>query len=193
MAYEFLRQGFPQLATVEQDQVPRYFIDLYYPLHYENAIRRNAKKRNVDPFLIMGLIRQESSFDPTSKSRVGATGLMQLMPPTARELGGMLRMMFSTSRLTDPEVNIELGTFYVRRLIDRYNGEELLAIAAYNGGQGNVSRWRSTNRRPLDEFIEGMPFPETRNYVKRVTIGRSTYKELDRMLAADSGDVTNGM
>ncbi|MEO8216623.1 MAG: lytic transglycosylase domain-containing protein [Acidobacteriota bacterium] len=191
-AYEFLRQGFPQLATADQDDVPRYFIDLYYPLHYEETIRLNASKRNVDPFLIMGLIRQESSFDPTVRSRVGATGLMQLMPATAKELGGILHGIFSTSRLTDPEVNIELGTFYVRKLIDRYNGEELLAIAAYNGGQGNVSKWRAANHRPLDEFIEGMPFPETRNYVKRVIIHRSTYKDLDKMLAADSGDRTNG-
>jgi soluble lytic murein transglycosylase-like protein len=177
-AFEYMRRAWPQLATVEQDQVPQHFIDLYYPLEYESAIRENAQKRNLDPYLVMGLIRQESGFDPTARSRVGASGLMQIMPATGRELAGKLRALLSEGYLYDPATNIRLGTFYLRQLIDRFGGVEELAIAAYNGGQGNVRKWQQANRRPLDEFVESIPFSETRNYVKRVTMLRSTYAAL---------------
>jgi soluble lytic murein transglycosylase len=162
---------------VEQDQVPSYFLDLYYPLQYENAIRANARKHDLDPHLVMGLIRQESGYDPEARSPVGATGLMQIMPATGRELSGRIRMIFTERRLTDPEDNIQLGTLYLRQLLNRFNGVPELAIASYNGGMGNVSKWRRGNQRPLDEFVESIPFPETRNYVKRVTMLSSTYRE----------------
>jgi soluble lytic murein transglycosylase-like protein len=177
LAFEYMRKAFPDLATVEQDQVPSYFLDLYYPLQYENAIRANARKHDLDPHLVMGLIRQESGYDPEARSPVGATGLMQIMPATGRELSGRIRMIFTERRLTDPEDNIQLGTLYLRQLLNRFNGVPELAIASYNGGMGNVSKWRRGNQRPLDEFVESIPFPETRNYVKRVTMLSSTYRE----------------
>ena len=177
-AFTFARRAFPQLATVAQNDVPRYFIEMYYPLRFEEQIRANARKRNVDPYLVMGLIRQESSYNPEARSRVDATGLMQIMPATGRELSRRLHGIFNESRLTDPEVNIELGTYYVRQLLNMFGGSEPLAIAAYNGGLGNVRKWRQSNRAPLDEFVESIPFSETRNYVKRVILLRSTYRTL---------------
>jgi soluble lytic murein transglycosylase len=180
LAFDYMRRAWPQLATVEQDQVPRHFIDLYYPLRYETWIREYAERNRLDPYLVMGLIRQESAYDPSARSRVGATGLMQIMPATGRELAGKLRSLLGDPPLDDPHTNIRLGTFYLRHLINRFGGVEELAIAAYNGGQGNVNKWRRTNKRPLDEFVESIPFSETRNYVKRVTMLRSTYRVRDQ-------------
>jgi soluble lytic murein transglycosylase-like protein len=172
------RRAFPQLATVEQDVVPAYFLKMYYPMKYKDAIIKNAEKNNLDPFLIMGLIHQESYFNPLARSPVGATGLMQLMPATSKELA---RRIHSSANAEDPEVNIRLGTVYFRQLVNMFNGVTQLAVASYNAGMGNVIRWRRAPvRKPLDEFLESMPFPETRNYVKRVTMLSASYRRLSR-------------
>jgi len=173
-----IRRAFPQLATVEQDAVPPYFVRMYYPEKYEETIRKDAEKNGVDPFMIMGLIHQESYFNPRAKSRVGATGLMQLMPATGRELAQKLH---SSGDLENPDVNIRLGTYHFRHLIDLFGGNPQLAIASYNAGQGNVLNWRrAAPHKPLDEFLESMPFAETRTYVKRVTILSATYRRLSQ-------------
>ncbi|HEY8131416.1 MAG TPA: lytic transglycosylase domain-containing protein [Thermoanaerobaculia bacterium] len=172
------RRAFPQLATVEQDSVPPYFLRMYYPRKYEEAIMKYARQNNLDPYLIMGLVHQESTFNPLARSPVGAVGLMQLMPPTAKELA---RRLNSSANVENPEVNIRLGTFYFRQLVDMFGGVVQLAVASYNAGMGNVMRWRrAAPRKPLDEFIESMPFAETRNYVKRVTMLSASYRRLTR-------------
>ena len=172
------RRAFPQLATVEQDSVPAYFLKMYYPRKYEEAIIKYAKQNDLDPYLVMGLIHQESTFNPAARSPVGAVGLMQLMPPTAKQLA---RRLNSSSNIEDPEVNIRLGTFYFRQLVDMFGGVVQLAVASYNAGMGNVMRWRrGVPKKPLDEFIESMPFAETRNYVKRVTMLSASYRRLTR-------------
>jgi len=176
LANRYVRRAYPELATVQQDDVPAHFIRRYYPVKYEAKIRAEAKKRGLDPYLVMGLIRQESAFSPTARSVVGASGLMQIMPATGRELGRKLLPVFSDKSLTDPEVNITLGTYYLKQLITLLNNEVELAVAGYNGGPYRIKRWREANRRqPLDEFLEGMPLSETRNYVKRVTMLRASY------------------
>ena len=126
----------------------------------------------------MGLIHQESFFNARAKSRVGATGLMQLMPATGKELAQKLH---SSGDLENPDVNIRLGTYHFRHLIDLFGGNPQLAIASYNAGQGNVLNWRrAAPHKPLDEFLESMPFAETRTYVKRVTILSATYRRLSQ-------------
>lgn len=177
--YRTLRQAFPQIATVEQDSVPPYFLKMYYPIHYEETIKKNAQRNGLDPYLVMGLILQESLFNPRAKSRVGAMGLMQLMPATGLELGRQLHGSFSVARLTEPATNIELGTVHFKRLVTIFGGETRLAVASYNAGQGNVLKWRrAAPKKPIDEFLESMPFAETRNYVKRVTLLRSSYARM---------------
>jgi soluble lytic murein transglycosylase-like protein len=174
-----LRSAFPQLATVEQDSVPPYFLKMYYPVKYESAIRKYAKKNGLDPHLVMGLIHQESFFNPRTKSSAGAIGLMQLMPATGKELGSRLFRGFNVGRLENPEVNIELGTMHFRHLVDLFGGKTELAIASYNAGQGNVMKWRrAAPSKPMDELLESIPFPETRNYVKRVTILSAAYARM---------------
>ncbi|HEX7418829.1 MAG TPA: lytic transglycosylase domain-containing protein [Thermoanaerobaculia bacterium] len=174
-----VKRAFPQIATVEQDSAPVYFLKMYYPVKYVDSIKKYAARNGLDPYLVMGLILQESSFIPNAKSAVGATGLMQLMPPTAKELAKRLHVPFGQARLENPEVNVELGTAHLKMLVNMFNGNALLAVASYNAGQGNVLKWkRSAPGRPMDEFVESIPFPETRNYVKRVTMLRSSYARM---------------
>ncbi|HYI10253.1 MAG TPA: transglycosylase SLT domain-containing protein [Thermoanaerobaculia bacterium] len=177
--YRSLRKAWPQLATVEQDSVPVYFIRMYYPIKYGEEIEKHAKTRKLDPNLVRGLILQESYYNRKAKSRVGATGLMQLMPPTAKEHARRMRISFAVSRLEDPDVNVRLGTYHLRMLVDMFRGNTYLAVASYNAGQGNVLKWRrAAPKKPIDEMLESIPFPETRNYVKRVTMLRSAYSRL---------------
>jgi soluble lytic murein transglycosylase-like protein len=179
--YRSLKRAFPQLATVEQDSVPAYFIRMYYPDKYGDPIRKYAAKNGLDPYLVMGLILQESYFNPRARSSVGATGLMQLMPATGRELGGRVYRSFNVSRLENPETNIELGTMHLKMLVNLFGGNTQLAVASYNAGQGNVMKWRrAAPKKPMDEFLESIPFPETRNYVKRVTMLRASYERLNQ-------------
>lgn len=179
LMYRSLRRAWPQLATVEQDSVPRYFLSMYYPLKYSESIEKYAKQRGLDPNLVRGLILQESYYNPEAQSRVGATGLMQLMPATAKDHARKLRIAFVTSRLENPDVNIQLGTFHLKMLVNMFQGNTYLAVASYNAGQGNVAKWRrGAAGKPLDEFLESIPFPETRNYVKRVTMLSAAYERL---------------
>ena len=171
-----LRNAFPALATVEQDSVPPYFLKMYYPLKYDDWIRKYASKNGVDPYAIMGLIHQESYYNARAKSAVGATGLMQLMPATGRELAANIHI---APHLDNPETNIRLGTAHYKMLVNLFNGSDELAIAAYNAGQGRVLQWRrAAPGKPMDEFIEAIPYRETRTYVKHVVMLASTYKRM---------------
>jgi len=171
-----LRSAFPALATVEQDSVPPYFLKMYYPLKYDDWIRKYASKNGVDPYAIMGLIHQESYYNARAKSAVGATGLMQLMPATGRELAANIHI---APHLDNPETNIRLGTAHYKMLVNLFNGSDELAIAAYNAGQGRVLQWRrAAPGKPMDEFIEAIPYRETRTYVKHVVMLASTYKRM---------------
>jgi soluble lytic murein transglycosylase-like protein len=171
-----LRLAFPALATVEQDSVPPYFLRMYYPMKYEEWIRRDSERNGVDPYTIMGLIHQESYYNAKARSAVGATGLMQLMPATGKELAGRFHI---APRLDNPETNIRLGTAHFKMLVDLFNGSNELAIASYNAGQGRVLQWRrAAPGKPMDDFIESIPFRETRTYVKHVVMLASTYKRM---------------
>jgi soluble lytic murein transglycosylase-like protein len=171
-----LRAAFPALATVEQDSVPSYFLKMYYPLKYDDWIRNYSKRNGLDPFTVMGLIHQESYFNPKSKSSVGATGLMQLMPATGKELAGRFHI---APKLDNPETNIRLGTAHFKGLVNLFNGSDYLAIASYNAGQGRVQQWRrAAPSKPMDEFIESIPFRETRTYVKHVVMIASSYRRM---------------
>jgi soluble lytic murein transglycosylase len=141
----------------------------------------------VHPAFNHGIIRQESAFDQYAKSHAGALGLMQLMPPTARETAGKAGLPYSKSRLTsDPAYNMTLGSLYIKQMLDRFDGNRTLAIAAYNAGPGRVSRWLKEIGDPRDpnideaDWIESIPVYETRNYVHRVTEAVNVYANLLR-------------
>jgi soluble lytic murein transglycosylase-like protein len=174
----FLKRAFPSIATAEQSDVPLHFLKMYYVLPYEEEILRRSIERDLDPALVAALIHQESTFNPEAVSVAGAMGLMQLMPGTGREVGQKLYATFNEARLFNPEVNINLGTYYIRQLLRMMDGDVELAVAGYNGGPYRIRRWRASSTLPKDEFIEAMPLSETRGYVKRVTLLRSSYRTL---------------
>ena len=137
-----------------------------YPLGYWSDVRTQAAARRLEPFLVVALIRQESLFDPDAVSPADAHGLMQLMPATARQLA---RDAPDRRRLHDPALNVALGTALLRKLLDRYDGSVVKALAAYNAGEDAVAKWeRRYGSRPDDEFVELVSFRETRDYVKAV-------------------------
>lgn len=143
---------------------------LVYPVHYYDIISQNAKSWNNDPTLILAILREESYFNPTAQSHVGATGLMQLMPVTAREAAITAGMHLpNINMLADPEINIKLGNVYYSDLKRKLSGKDILAVLAYNGGLGSVSRWKKNlDYVDIDDFVEQIPYPETQNYLKKV-------------------------
>ncbi len=140
---------------------------LVYPKEYVELINKYAAKYAQNAYLILALTREESSFNSKALSSVGAAGLMQLMPQTASSLGyGQL----DADTLFSPELNIELGVKYFSMLKDMFDGCEMLAVLSYNGGPSNVKNWKNNSAKNIDfdEFVEGIPYSETQNYIKRV-------------------------
>ena len=149
-----------------------------YPLVYASLVREHAAAQGLSEGLVYALVRAESGFSPAVKSPAGAVGLMQLMPGTARMVSGEGKA-FDPARLTEPEYNIRLGTRHLRDLVKSYDGETVYAAAAYNAGAAALERWRK-NLKGLekDEFIECIPYQETRDYVKKVYASAATYRQL---------------
>lgn len=150
-----------------------------YPGHLLAAIHTRAEDR-VDPFLVAGLIREESVYDSRALSPVGAIGLMQLMPETGRRVARQVGLSdFAVEQLYTPEVNLTLGVRYLGDLLERFAGNEAYAVAAYNAGPEAVTKWLETGPpRSIEEFIEEIPFTETRGYVKRVLRSAWLYRAL---------------
>ncbi len=146
------------------------------PLRHDDIIRQQAEDKDLDPALIAGVIFAESHFrDQTSHA--GAKGLMQLMPGTAdyiaQKSGGIA---FVQGDLATPQVNIAYGSWYLRHLLDRYDGSEVLALAAYNAGLGNVDDWLTAGGGSVR--VADIPFPETREYVRKVFEAREDYRRV---------------
>ncbi|MGC8452875.1 MAG: transglycosylase SLT domain-containing protein [Cylindrospermopsis raciborskii] len=140
-----------------------------YPLLYLEPIQKWASARQVNPLLVVALMRQESMFQPKIKSVAGAVGLMQVMPNTAKWIAPQISMDMKTINLENPNDNIMLGTWYLDHTHQQYNNNSMLAIASYNAGPGNVAKWlRTIPKKDPDEFVEEIPFGETRNYVRQV-------------------------
>jgi len=151
--------------------------DLELPLAYASIIRQQAAEKHLDPALVAAVIYAETKFDART-SPTGAEGLMQIEPATAeflaRRSGGSA---FRVSDLSHPAVNIAYGTYYLRYLLDKYRGNLVLALAAYNGGETNVDRWLAAARAHGRRLgIEQIPFPETRAYVLRVLEAQREYR-----------------
>lgn len=142
---------------------------LVYPQNYYKQVEKFARESKNNTALMMAIVREESSFNSQSQSGVGAIGLMQLMPSTAREIGQKYGITFNNSYLFNPELNLRLGNLYYATLNNMLDGKDVSAIAAYNGGIGSVTRWKSSLKYDdTDEFVEQIPYDETRNYVIKV-------------------------
>lgn len=143
---------------------------LVYPVHYYREIERYALPFDNSPILILSIIREESYFNANIKSFVGASGLMQLMPSTAKEVAQRNGInLFNENQLFDPETNIRLGSAYFAQLKKALLNRDSLAVLAYNGGIGSVLGWKEKiNYTDIDDFVEQIPYPETQNYLKKV-------------------------
>lgn len=176
-AYAFLKRGnyFRSIRTLWRipSRDPE-MLRLMYPLHYQTPMKKYAAQYQLPLTLVTGLTWQESMYKADIRSSAGAVGLMQLMPYTAREVAAKAGLKnFQQSQLTQPEINIQLGAFYLREQLNRWQGELIPTIASYNAGPGAVGRWRQQFGKiasSLDEelFIERIPYEETRRYVKQV-------------------------
>jgi len=147
---------------------PPWYARLWYPLRYSTNVRVYASQDHLDPALLAAVIESESKFNPNARSKAGAVGLMQLTPTTAKGIaqytGGS---RFRVSDLTNPDINIRYGAWYLEHLLNKY-GNERLALAAYNAGQENVDRWRR-------EHV-GIQFDETRDYISKVERLKKIYR-----------------
>jgi soluble lytic murein transglycosylase len=170
----------PGYLYMPLDQAPLEFWQLAFPIPFRGQIEYFSKNQNLDPFLVAALIRQESDFNIKEVSDAHAYGLMQLIPSTGRQMARHFSIRrVSTSDLTTADLNIQLGTYYLRTLLDRFNGQMEWVLAAYNAGPGRSDLWR--NWGPFEEtanLIEAIPFHETRLYVQIVERNAEIYRRL---------------
>jgi soluble lytic murein transglycosylase len=171
------------------ESAPLEFWKLAFPLPYRVDLERFAKVNGLDPFLVAALIRQESEFNTKAVSRQNARGLTQILPGTGRELSRKLKVKtYATASLFLPAVNIQLGTFYLKSIVDNLGGRWEAALAAYNAGPSRAKAWSSWGEfREPAEFIETVPFSETRNYIQTVLRNADTYRRIY------SGEVRAGL
>ena len=171
MALRIMRRHFQTLASTGDPTLPRAFWEMFYPYAWRDEMREAAQRRGIDPYLVAAVVREESSYYPRATSPVGARGLMQLMPATAR-------LMAPTGDLEDPGFNIELGTRFLAGLMREFN-DPRLALAAYNAGPNRVRQWLNTWRSDdIEAFVEQIPFDETRLYVKKVVLSWDEYRRI---------------
>jgi soluble lytic murein transglycosylase len=143
-------------------------------------LKKFSVANGLDPYLVASLIRQESEFNPLAVSRANAVGLMQLLPRTGKLVAHQEKLRrYSASQLFTPAVNLELGTRYFRGMVDQFGGSFEYALAAYNAGTDRVEDWLSQGKyRDAQEFVESIPFTETREYVQAILRNASVYRQL---------------
>jgi soluble lytic murein transglycosylase len=182
MSEYFRNQAYGRsLSIATQASLSQSERDFYrYPLAFWELIQQKAQERGLDPYLILALIRQESLFDTRARSPAAALGLMQLIAPTAARVAKQLGLAApSNEKLFEPEVNLTLGTQYLKDLLLRYSNNWHKAVAAYNAGEGAVDRWeKEILTDDIEEFVERIPYIETRGYVKLVLRNHRIYKRL---------------
>ena len=160
-----------------KDDVMRKIV---YPLQYDYMVRQYAYEDHVDPALVAAVILVESKFNQSAASHRGASGLMQIMPDTGKWIAEEMGIKnFTPDQLNDVQTNIRMGTWYLAYLLKEYDGNTVLALAAYTAGRGHVDEWMEKYGWDKNfEKIEEIPFTETREYVKMVLLKRERYKAL---------------
>ena len=187
-ALRALKRALPYATTASIDSIPLAYWHILYPEPYWDTIRAESAKNNLDPYMVASLIRQESEFDPSVISYANAYGLMQLLPSVGKAMAREEGLShFQTFQLLDPEINIRLGTRYLRQMLDHFGGVDEYALAAYYAGDNRVTDWQSAGPyQGLDEFVESIPFTQTREYVEAIERNQETYKAIDEFERAHS-------
>jgi soluble lytic murein transglycosylase len=185
-ALRALKRALPSANSASIESIPLAYWRILFPEPWWATIKAESAKNGLDPYLVASVIRQESEFNPSAVSRANAYGLMQVLPSVGRELArqeGMSR--FDTVQLLDPATNIRLGTRYLRQTLERFGGVTEYALAAYNAGDGRVVDWQAAGPyQGMDEFVESIPFTETREYVEAILRNAETYKAIDAYAAS---------
>ncbi len=179
-ALQVLKQAVPLYFAMGLEALPRPYWEDLFPRPWWTDLKKYSSTNGLDPFLVASLIRQESEFNPDAVSHANAFGLMQVLPSTGRKVAHSMKVRrFSSEQLLVPDVNLQLGTRYFRELVDHFNGHVEYALAAYNAGTDRVESWLSVGKyRDPTEFVESIPFTETREYVQAVLRNATLYKQL---------------
>lgn len=170
----------PNYLDVALDSAPAAFWRLAFPLPYREELEKHASQQQLDPFFFAALIRQESEFDTRARSRAGALGLTQVLPATGRQMYRSLGYSrWSADMLYEPEINLNMGTHWFRQLIDGLDGHTEAALAAYNAGRSRAVEWLKWGEfREPAEFVETVPFTETRDYIRAVLRNADLYRRI---------------
>jgi len=185
-AMRALKRALPSAASAPIKTIPLVYWRILFPEPWWDTIKAESAKNNLDPYLVASLIRQESEFNPSVVSYANAWGLMQLLPPVGKALAKQEGMShFQTFQLLDPETNIKLGTRYLRQMMDRFGGVQEYALAAYNAGDSRVADWQAAGPyQGMDEFVESIPFTQTREYVEAILRNMEMYRAIDELAHA---------
>jgi soluble lytic murein transglycosylase len=180
-AMRVLKRALPFYTSAPLDTIPMGCWKILFPQPYWSSIEQEAAKNGLDPYMVASLIRQESEFNPGAVSSANAFGLMQLLPSVGRSMAKQEGIHhFNDGELFNPETNIRLGTRYLKQTLDKFDGQAPYAFAAYNAGDSRVTDWQAIGKyHGMDEFVESIPFTETRDYVEAILRNQSIYRELN--------------
>ena len=191
-AVRAIKRALPGAASASIQSIPLVYWRILFPEAWWNTIQAESTKNNLDPYMVASLIRQESEFDPSVVSYANDYGLMQLLPSVGKTMAreeGMTH--FQTFQLLDPDTNIRLGTRYLRQMLDKFGGVQEYALAAYNAGDSRVADWQAAGPyHGIDEFVESIPFTQTREYVEAILRNEETYRAIDNFDHAHIGATT---
>jgi soluble lytic murein transglycosylase len=179
-AIEVMKHSVPSYFAVDIPTLPRAYWEALFPRPYWADLKRFSLANGLDPYLVASLIRQESEFNPLAVSRANALGLMQLLPKTGKVVAHQVSLKhYTPAQLFVPPVNLQLGTRYFRGMVDKFGGSFQHALAAYNAGSDRVEEWMGQGPyRDSPEFVESIPFTETREYVQAIMRNAAVYKQL---------------
>jgi soluble lytic murein transglycosylase len=178
-AIHVFKRAVPNYFAVDLPMLPRDYWEALFPKPYWPDLKKFSSQNALDPYLVASLIRQESEFNPAAVSRANALGLMQLLPKVGSAVAKQEKLRhFSSDQLFTPEVNLQLGTRYFREMVDKFGAFEY-ALAAYNAGTNRVDDWLGQGKyRDPQEFVESIPFTETREYVQAILRNANVYRQL---------------
>jgi len=179
MAIETLKRTVPNYFALDLPSLPRTYWEGLFPKPYWTDLKKSSSENALDPYLVASLIRQESAFNPNAVSNKNAVGLMQLLPKVGKGVAKQEKIKhFSPAQLFTPSMNLQLGTRYFRSMVDKFGAFEY-ALAAYNAGSDRVQDWQGYGKyRDVQEFVESIPFTETREYVQAIMRNANLYRQL---------------
>jgi soluble lytic murein transglycosylase len=185
-ALRAIKRALPYAASASIKSIPMAYWRILFPEPYWETIKAESAKNNLDPYLVAAQIRQESEFNPAAISPKNACGLLQLLPSVGKTLARQEGMSnFQNFQLFDPATNIRLGTRYLRQTLDKFGGVTEYALAAYDAGDSRVEDWQAAGPyQGIDEFVESIPFTETRGYVESILRNMETYRAIDAVAGA---------